>query len=56
MTPSESVLTAVPQGVGHLGVVPAVDVKDPDAGGGLPLTVGLHLPAEDGDAGVWGRS
>ena len=45
----------VPQGVWHLCVVPAVDVKDPYAGGGLSLTVGFHLPAEDRDTCVWRR-
>lgn len=33
-------------------MVPAVDVKHPDVGSWRSLTVGLHLPAEDGHTGV----
>lgn len=43
----------IPQRVWHLCVVPTVDVKNPDVGGWGSLTVGLDLPAEDGNTGVW---
>lgn len=33
-------------------MVPTVDVKHPDVGSRRSLTVGLHLPAEDGHTGV----
>lgn len=37
-------------------MVPAVDVKHPDVGSWRSLTVGLHLPAEDGHTGVGRRN
>lgn len=36
-------------------MVPTVDVKHPNVGGRCSLTVGLHLPAEDGHARVGRR-
>lgn len=36
-------------------MVPAVDVKHPDVSGWSSLTVGLHLPAEDGHTSVGRR-
>lgn len=36
-------------------MVPTVDVKHPDVGGWCSLTVGLHLPAEDGHTSVGRR-
>lgn len=43
----------LPQRVWHLGMVPTIDVKNPNVGRWRTLTVGLHLPAEDRHAGVW---